>query len=202
MQRAAVAVLVLLAMFGAACGDSDTADTVATTTSTSAVTTAPESPATVDPAAPEPEPQPQSLQSCPGATGNSPATFDGGSGTYAAFIVEFIAADIPLSFDVVQWMTGEAARKAYSEDHPEDSEGPPNDYYVRNESTRTREADVASDARVWLVKLEEDSDADVDRATFEELSSYNENSEGGSFHIFWLTFQNDEIVEICEQFRP
>lgn len=196
MQRIAVAVLALVAMFGSACGDSDMADPVATTTSTS------ESPTTVDTTAPPPEPEPQSLQSCPGATGSSPGTFDGGSGTYAAFIVEFIAADIPLSFDVVQWMTGEAARKAYREDHPEDPEGPPNDYYVRNQSAQTREAEVASDAKVWLVKLDEDADADVDRATFEELSSHNESSEGRSFHIFWLTLENDEIVEICEQFRP
>ncbi|MBW3536561.1 MAG: hypothetical protein KY395_02155 [Actinobacteria bacterium] len=196
MRRMVLAVLVAGLVGAAACGDDEVADTVTTTTSTA------QSPPAVDTTTPAPAPETQSLQSCPGASGNSPATFDGGSGTYAAFIVEFIAADIPLSFDVVQWMTGEAAREAYREDHPEDPEGPPNDYYVRNQSTKTRDADVRSDAKVWLVKMEEDSDADVDRATFEELSSYNENSEGGSFHIFWLTFENDKIVEICEQFRP
>ena len=197
MRRSLTLLLLAVLVSGAACGEDEPAETAtSTTTSTSrSSTTADVAPTTAPDA-------PQSLQSCPGATGNSPATFDGATGTYAAFIAEFVAEDVPLTFDVVQWMTGETARKAYQEDHPEDPEGPPNDYYVRNESAQTRQADVASDARVWLVKMEEDADADVDRATFEELGSHNENSEGPSAHIYWLTFENEQIVEICEQFRP
>ena len=197
MRTRVAALLLAILLFSAACGDDGPSETPTSTTGSTATSST-----TVDVATTAAPDAPQSLQSCPGATGDSPATFDGASGTYAAFIAEFVAEDVPLTFDVVQWMTGETAREAYQEDHPDDPEGPPNDYYIRNQSAQTRQADVASDARVWLVKMEEDEDADVDRATFEELGSHNENSEGRSTHLYWLTFDDDTIVEICEQFRP
>ena len=81
-----------------------------------------------------------------------------------------------------------------------ESDGPPNDYWVRNESEKTRSANLAADAEIWMVKLEVDGDADVNRATSEELSGYLEDRP--AVDTFWLTFDRGAVVEICEQYVP
>lgn len=136
---------------------------------------------------------------CEGSARSSPATFAADAGVYAAHIVEFVASDVPMTFDVIQWLVGEEARRAYQEDTGE-SDGPPNDYWVRNVSDKTRSANLAGDATLWMVKLSVDGDADVDRATSEELSGYLE--ERPATGIFWLTFDRGAVTEICEQYVP
>ena len=136
---------------------------------------------------------------CEGSDRSSPATFAEDAGIYAVHIVEFVASDVPVTFDVIQWLVGEDARRAYEEDTG-DGGGPPNDYWVRNVSDKTRSANMAADAPIWMVKMAVDENADVDRATSEELSGYLEGRPPTD--IFWLTFDRGAVVEICEQFVP
>jgi hypothetical protein len=132
--------------------------------------------------------------------GSSLATFDSSQGTYAAHVAMFDVETLLLSFDVVQWLSGEAAAEAYHRDHPDDPEGPPNDYYVVNESNRLRSSPVAEDATVFLVRLSADSNADVSPGTLDELASHL--TDGDPDGVYWLTFDSDGIVEVCEQYRP
>ncbi|MGH9268312.1 MAG: hypothetical protein ACRD0D_09055, partial [Acidimicrobiales bacterium] len=90
-------------------------------------------------------------------------------GRYAAYLVEAEVASHTLTFDVIQFLTGEAAAEAYRQDHPDDPEGPPNDYYIVNDDPGLRTEPVSKDVRVRLVRLGEDSDADLDPGTFEVL---------------------------------
>ena len=143
-----------------------------------------------------------SMPACPGFDRSSPATFDAAGGRYAAHIVEFVATDVPMTFDVIQWLVGDDARRAFQEDNPGETEGPPNDYWVRNESDQTRQARVAEDVEIWLVNLDNDppTGVAVDPATPEELGSYLE--ERTPTDIFWLTFDAGAVVDICEQYVP
>jgi hypothetical protein len=103
--------------------------------------------------------------------------------------------------DVVQWLTGDQARLAYQADNPDDPDGPPNDYYIRNEDPLLRTLEVAPDAEVGLVFLTEDGDPDVDPATFEDLAGYVARDEGRAA-VFWLTLRDGVVTAIEEQYRP
>jgi len=126
--------------------------------------------------------------------------FDDAAGTYAANITEVDSASPSVSFDVVQWLSGQDAIDAYHEDNPSDPDGPPNDYYIVNDSEQVRTAPIADDATVWLVRLATDSDAAVDPGTVEELPGYLDA--GFESDVYWLTFDDGEVTEICEQYRP
>ena len=180
-----------LSLFGAGCGDQAAepfGDDPGSTTSSSVGTSTTVN--TTEPSSSHPP------ENCPGASANSPATFHAERGTYAAFITAFPSADSEVTFDVVQWLTGQRARDAYREDNPDEGdEGPPNDYHVRNESEQTRSAPLAENVRVWLL-----DHVTLRAATPAELSDYLEGRGAGD--IFWLTFDDGSIVETCLQYRP
>ena len=111
-----------------------------------------------------------------------------------------------LRFDVVQFLVGPAATAAFQSAHPEETDGPPNDYYIANTSTQIRGATVSPTAAVWLVKLATTASADLKTATFDELPSYLAGSPSEAGHLssnpFWLTMHAGTVTEICEQYVP
>ncbi|MEZ5167775.1 MAG: hypothetical protein R2695_15295 [Acidimicrobiales bacterium] len=140
------------------------------------------------------------LGDCPNRpAGSSPAEFDAAAGTYAASIESFDPTSMVMSFDVVQWLSGQDAVDAYHEVYPDDPSGPPNVYWVRNESPVTREASVDAAADLLLVRLETDLSADVSPGELTELPTYLGRT---PFAFFWLTFENGSVVAICEQYTP
>jgi hypothetical protein len=72
-----------------------------------------------------------------------------------------------VSFDVVQWLSGQDAVDDYHLEFPDDPDGPPNDYRVRNGNPLVRTAPVAADAIVWLVRLSEEASADISLGTLD-----------------------------------
>ncbi len=131
--------------------------------------------------------------------GSSPADFDG-DGTYAALIDSVGLAQSAVAFDIVEWLSGQDAIDDYHLEFPDDPEGPPNDYRIRNEEPELRAASVSPDLAVWLVRLTEDSSADIDAGTLDELPTYLDD--GGFGSPWWLTFEDGVITEICEQYVP
>jgi hypothetical protein len=119
----------------------------------------------------------------------SPAIFDGDAGTYAALVTG--REDLELRFDVVQWLTGDAALEAYHEANPDDPEGPPNDYFVVNDNEQVRTASLAETFEVWLVRFD---------PRFELVPGALPDFTGD--RIYWLTFDDGSIVEVCEQYVP
>lgn len=133
--------------------------------------------------------------------GSSPAVFDNTTGTYAAIIESIDTDSLVVTFDVVQWLSGQDATDAYHQQHPDDSNGPPNDYWIRNDNPTLRDAPVAADADVLLVRLSTDSSADVSAGTLTELPAYFTQTPL-PFTLYWLTFDAETIVGICEQYTP
>lgn len=139
---------------------------------------------------------------------SSPGQFEAESGQYAVYLTGLDVAQRRLSFDVIQFLGGDEATRAYHRDFPDEPGGPPpNDYYIVNESNQVREATVGEDVQVRLVRLREDSDAGHDPGTFEELPTYlagykPTDQPNLSYNPFWLTLQNSHVTGLCEQYIP
>ena len=73
-----------------------------------------------------------------------------------------------------------------------------------NENPKLRTLPVAPNAQVTLVKLAEDSDADSDPATFDELvtyvASFGDDADAGPF--LRLQVHGGVITRIDEQYTP
>lgn len=138
---------------------------------------------------------------------SSSGTFDA-NGRNAVYLTSIDTSRRKISFDVIQFLTGDAAVQEYRRQNPDDPQGePPNDYMIRNENTQVRTAGVDAGVVVQLVRLREDGDADLDPGTFDELPRYLEpdappDSPFLSHNPFWLTLRNGVVVRIEEQYVP
>jgi hypothetical protein len=126
-----------------------------------------------------------------------------GDGRHA---VHFTGLDVgarTIEFDVIQWLTGEEAREAYTADHPDDPGYPPNDYYVVNENPRLRVLPVAGDVTVTVLE----HGFEPIHIAFEDLPAFLADDafpdDQSLWHNpFWLTVRDDTITAIEEQYIP
>lgn len=183
----------------AGCGDDDE-PVAGPSTSAGAITTSSAGATTTVPEGGEHE-------CAPGVT-SSPSAFDPVGGLYATYLTGVDAAARTVTFDVVQWLSGDDAKAAYVRDHPDEPDGPPNDYYIVNASPEVRTAGVEEDAEVWLVRLEEDANASLDPGTFGELPAYLAGKRPSpadgrlSASPIWLDVAHGAVRSICEQYVP
>ena len=105
-----------------------------------------------------------------------------------------------ITFDLIQFFTGEAATKAAAEDGQESP--PPNDYYIRNVNSRLRTLPVRSDAPITVNVLAAQSTGSSTKdvsVTVDELASYFPNSGTAPF---WITVEQGQVTKIAQQFLP
>jgi hypothetical protein len=119
------------------------------------------------------------------------------------------AADLPgrtLTVDVIQFLTGQAAIDAYQEDHPEDPDGPPNDYYILNVNPRLRTLPVAADDEIEVVLLRPSAGAELQPSSWErlldDLAGAPSDQDLVSYNPFWLTLDDGIVTRIEEQYLP
>lgn len=138
--------------------------------------------------------------------GSSPSGFDAKKGTYAVWVTGLDVASRKVTFDVVQFLVGTDAAKAFKAAHPDETDGPPNDYFITNANTQLRTAVALPGVGVYLVRLATTSDASLKPGTFAELPAYSAETPPYEGHLspnpFWLTMSNGSISRICEQFVP
>jgi hypothetical protein len=166
-----------------------TSTSVASTTSTSLpITTSTSPPATSSP------------PSAPGdgASGSGCSPGDANSlpeGEWFGFVLATSATVI--EFDLACWFTGQAAIDASAEDGEESP--PPNDYYVRNESTLTRSLPVSPEVPVvWYP-----DGGDPTAETVVDFEAWAEVVVGRGFMFgVWLDVIDGEVHEIREQWVP
>jgi hypothetical protein len=101
------------------------------TTSTAPPASFPSSTADTDAAAPAPSPTPTVAP-----TTEPPAGSVLEDGRHAVFLTGLDVDARTVDFDVIQFLMGDEATAAYHEDHPEDPDAPPNDYYIVNDNPR------------------------------------------------------------------
>jgi hypothetical protein len=105
-----------------------------------------------------------------------------------------------ITFDLVQFYTGEDATKAAAEDNKESP--PPNDYYIRNVNPRLRTLPVRSDAPITVNVLAAGSTGSSTKdvsVTLVKLASYFPNSGTAPF---WINVAQGQVTKITQQFLP
>jgi hypothetical protein len=97
--------------------------------------------------------------------------------------------------DLVQILTGDAAARAYHVEHPEDPDGPPNDYYVINQEEDAWRVPVAAGAKITVQHY--------NGATYEErpgeLADVDDGGKGWNIH---MVVRDGAVVELHEHYRP
>ena len=105
-----------------------------------------------------------------------------------------------ITFDLIQFLTGDAATKAAAEDGEESP--PPNDYYIRNVNPRLRTLPVAADAPITVNVLAAQSTGSATKdvsVTLAKLASYFPNR---GKPPFWITVEQGRVTRIAEQYLP
>jgi len=127
-----------------------------------------------------------------------------GDGRYPAYLTAIDTRARTLTFDVIQYLTGDDAAKAWHRDHPESREGPPNGYYILNQNTRLRTAPVGSNVPVQVLWL--GAGLGSDTITFDQLPGYFAKDPVNDKYLwydpFWLTVHAGRIEAIKEQYIP
>lgn len=129
----------------------------------------------------------------------APAQTDGADGVQVARVVRVDPAAGTVTVDVIQFLTGDAATRAAAEDGAEVP--PPNDYYIRNVSSRLRTLPVASTAPITVnVHGAQESGSATTNIpkTLAELAGI-QHLENGAFR---LTLQDGQVIRIAEIYLP
>jgi hypothetical protein len=151
------------------------------------------------------QPSTSSASSTPSrpAEPSEPATSVLADGRHPAYLTAIDTRARTLTFDVIQFLTGEEATKAFQRDHP-GVEGPPNGYYILNVNSRLRTLPVRRDVPVEVQWLGDNPGPET--ITFEQLPDYFTKDLIEDNYLwydpFWLTVRAGHIDAIAEQFIP
>jgi hypothetical protein len=195
---AAIVIVMLAAVLGVVLlDDGDTSDsgddaTTATEPDTEPGSETTAAPGTTDAVTPAPTSAPIPTE--------APVLVDG---RHPVFLTGLDVGGRTVEFDLIQWLTGEEAREAYTADHPDDPGYPPNDFYIVNDNPRLRVLPVAGDVTVTVL---EHGFEPMDIA-FDELPAFLADDlvpdDAALWHNpFWLTVSDGTIAAIEEQYTP
>ncbi len=143
--------------------------------------------------------------SAPASPSASPVLADGRSAAYLTVL------DIPhrsITFDLIEFLTGDAAKKAWQKANPgSGDDGPDDDYYIVNDNPKLRTLPVAANVTVSVLQNDGGSPQTA-TITLAALPGYLAKAKPDttdhklSYNPWWLTVQNGQIVKIEEQFVP
>jgi hypothetical protein len=181
---------------GTAC--SDAADDRSGTATTSGPTQS-GSPAATAGAAP-------GAEGTPSAAPGPPVLADGRHPVYLTDL------DLPrrtVTFDLIQFLTGAEATKVWAKQHPDDPEGPPNDYLIVNDNRRLRTLPIADRAEVTVVQTGAASGGVTNvQISLGDLPGHLARQKPEtvddrlSYAPYWLTVRSGQVTRIEEQFLP
>jgi hypothetical protein len=121
------------------------------------------------------------------------------NGRHPVVVKQVSVSGRTVTFDLVQWFSGDAATKAAAEDGQESP--PPNDYYIRNVNPRLRTLPVTPDARLSLTRQTLNAGGSGSAAANVEVDLATIQANGRD-HLFWATVQGGRIVALEEQYVP
>jgi hypothetical protein len=103
-----------------------------------------------------------------------------------------------VTFDLIVFLTGQAAKDEWAKQNPQDPQGPPNDYMVVNNNPLLRTLPVSASVVVKAVK-EDAGTLDPVPIPFADLPA---QADPPGSRIFWITVAKGQITLIEEQFVP
>lgn len=139
------------------------------------------------------------------STSPSPVLPDGRSPAYLTGL-DINAGTV--TFDLIEFLTGDAAKAEWKKEHPENPDGPDNDYMIINNNKKLRTLPVAANAQcVVLANL---GGTDTKTISFVALPAYLQQQGKDAMPTapdiavlpFWLTVQHGTVVKFEEQFLP
>jgi hypothetical protein len=141
--------------------------------------------------------------SAPASTAGVPSTSEPvvlANGRHPVYLESVDPGQRSITFDLIQFFTGDAATKAAAEDHEESP--PPNDYYIRNVNPRLRTLPVRDDTPITVNVLAAQSTGSATKdvpVTLAKLATYFPNSGTAPF---WITVAQDQVTKIAQQYLP
>jgi hypothetical protein len=105
-----------------------------------------------------------------------------------------------ITFDLIQFFSGDAATKAAAEDGEQSP--PDNDYYIRNVNSRLRTLPVAADAPITANTLTAQSSGSATKnvsLTLDELAGYFPTRGADPF---WITVDQGQVTKMAQQYLP
>jgi len=121
-------------------------------------------------------------------------------GRHPVFVTRVNASTRTLTFDLIQFLTGDDAIRAAAEDHQESP--PPNDYYIRNVNPRLRTLPVRPGAPVTVNTLAWNETGSSTTTVPVSLAKLADLLPQAWSPPFWVTVRNGQVVRIAEQFVP
>ena len=138
---------------------------------------------------------------------SSPAAYDPTTGSYAAYLTGLDVAKRTITFNVIQFLVGSDAVRAFHQANPTASGGPPDDYWIITSDSRVYTARVSPQVTISLVRLS--SGEFSSPASLSELPAQIRSEKPPdpsdrrlSDEPYWLTVQDGTVDSICEQYTP
>ena len=126
-------------------------------------------------------------------------------GRHAVYLTHLDVDRRTLTFDKIDFLTGEAAKKEYQKQNPAETDGPPDDYMIVNNNSLIRTLPIAPGATVLIVDSSGDGGVGTKKTTLAALPAYFAKNKGDKYlwyDPFWLTVKNGRITRMEEQFLP
>jgi hypothetical protein len=135
----------------------------------------------------------------------SPVLADGRS---AVYLTGLDTTRNTVTFDLIEFLTGDAAKAEWKKEHPENPDGPEDDYMIVNNYNTLRTLPVAAD--VQCVVLSTLGGTDTKTISFAAFPAFlKQQSQGMTLTPpdlavlpFWLTVQHGTVIGFEEQFLP
>jgi len=151
-------------------------------------------PATTTTPAATPTPTPTSTPPPTGSEGGGSAVL--ADGRHPVLPTKVDASKRRVTFDLIVFLTGDAAKKEWAKEHPGE-DGPPNDYMVINNNPKLRTLPVAANALIRVSNPANPGDPNAMLAV-----SWATWSHGLFRGIYWITVRSGRITRIEEQWVP
>jgi len=104
-----------------------------------------------------------------------------------------------VSMDLVEFLTGDAAAKAWKKKYPtSEPDSPDNDYFIVNDNTKLRDLPLASTVKAVVL-------VDFNPGTEKTIAVSGLKKHVGSHladTLFWFTVQQGKVTKIEQQFLP
>jgi hypothetical protein len=148
---------------------------------------------------------PVKSDTAPASSPPAPVLADGRS---AVYLTGLDTAKRTTTFDLIEFLTGDAAKAEWKKEHPDQPDGPDNDYMIINNNKKLRTLPV--DSKVKVVVLATLGGTDTKTVTFAGLPAFLKQRNKGitvtppqiSVLPFWLTVKHGTVTRFEEQFLP
>jgi hypothetical protein len=118
-------------------------------------------------------------------------------GRRAGFIAKVGAGTV--SMDLVEFLTGDAATKAWRQKNPDSElDSPDNDYFIINDNKKLRKLPLTEDVEVKVVGAR--GPGTEESIAVSALEKHFGNQLGGT--LFWFTVRQGQVTKIEQQFLP